>query len=46
MLTRQSDAQIVAAWINTLADTVRMMAEQANPALQGLTRVDDQFRCP
>ena len=38
-LTRQSQAHMVAEWINTLADTVRTMAEQANLAL----RDDPQF---
>ena len=33
ILMRQSDAQIVTEWINTLADTIRIMADQANPAL-------------
>ncbi len=29
ILMRQSDAQIVTEWINTLADTIRIMADQA-----------------
>lgn len=33
-LTRKSQAHIVADWINDLANTVRAMAEQANPALK------------
>jgi len=33
-LTRKSQAHIVSDWINDLANTIRTMAEHANPALK------------